>query len=101
MMNYKDLIEAIEKRPRFFLRNQNLDELSAFLGGISYMNFVQGNTDQFRDFCDNWFPHTFPQYTNDWLITLREMSDGKDEWGLFFEIWERYITEYGQNPTDK
>lgn len=100
-MNYKDLIEAIEKRPRFFLRNQNLDELSAFLGGISYMNFIQGNTDQFRDFCDNWFPRTFPEYTHDWLITLREMSDGKDEWELFFGIWKRYITEHEENLAGK
>lgn len=100
-MNYKDLLEAIEKRPGFFLRNQNLDELNAFLRGISYLNFVQGNPDQFRDFYETWFPRTFPQCTHDWLTSLRGMSKGKDEWQLFFEVWNRYILESGQKSMDQ
>jgi len=92
-MNYKHLIESIEARPGFFLRNPNLDELNAFLRGISYINFAQGNMDQFRDFYENWFPRTFPQCTHDWLTTLREMARVEDEWKLFFEIWKRYIQE--------
>lgn len=100
-INYKDLMQAIEKRPAFFLRNQNLDELDAFLRGISYMNFVQGNPDQFRDFYEIWFPRTFPQCTHDWLSTLREMPDAKGEWQLFFEVWNRYILEHEKNSMDQ
>lgn len=92
-MDYNDLIKSIEKRPGFFLRNQNLEELDAFLRGVSYVNFVQENANQFRDFCENWFPRTFPKYTHDWLVTLREMSNEKNDWELFFELWDRYITE--------
>lgn len=100
-MNYKYLLDSIEKRPGFFLRNPNLDELSAFLGGVSYLNLSQGNSDQFQDFYANWFPRTFPECTHDWFVTLREMSDGKNEWELFFEIWKRYINESEQNSMDK
>lgn len=92
-MNYIELIALIEKRPKFFLRNQNLEELTAFLGGISYVNFTQENNDQFRDFWQNWFPRTFPECTHDWLTTLKEMARNKDEWQLFFEIWNRYVYE--------
>lgn len=100
-MDYIFLLNSIEKRPKFFLRNPNLDELNAFLRGISYMNLNQGNSDQFRNFYENWFPNTFPECTHDWLTTLREMSDCEGEWELFFEIWKRYIHESEQNPVDK
>lgn len=95
-MNYNELMESIEKRPGFFLRNKNLEELDAFLRGVSYMNFVKEKADKFRDFCDNWFPNIFPEYTHDWLVTLREMSNTENEWDLFFEFWKRYIHESEQ-----
>lgn len=100
-MNYNELMESIEKRPGFFLRNKNLEELDAFLRGVSYMNFVKEKADKFRDFCDNWFPNTFPEYTHDWLVTLREMSNTENEWGLFFEFWKRYIHESKQKTTNQ
>jgi len=91
-MNYNELIITIEKRPKFFLRNENLRELDAFLRGFTYANFIEDSskTNEFDRFKNEWIPSKFSSYTHDWVETIEQESQGILPFQYFFELWKQF-----------
>ncbi len=91
MIDYNSLICAIEKRPKQFLRNEDIYELDAFLRGVSYAIFqFENQIDEFRMFKDEWFPKFFKSYTHDWVETLNKEKGEKKSFDFFFELWKEF-----------
>lgn len=95
VMNYIDLIEAIKTRPKFFLRDENIYELDAFVRGVSYANFVEkSDTDTFRTFTDDWIPNNFKNHRHDWVETITQLDERNDPFSYFFTLWDNFLIDY-------
>jgi hypothetical protein len=93
-MNYIDLIKAIEQRPKFFLKSLDIEELDAFLRGVSYANFLKGEEkDLFKEFRDEWIPSKFATDTNDWIEVVKQNQNDKSLLEYFFYLWNTFISE--------
>lgn len=90
-MNYNKLISAIQIRPKFFLRKEDIFELDAFLRGVSYSNFTRGDEhDLYRRFKNDWIPSKFENYTHDWIETISESDDCENPFEYFFVLWKEF-----------
>ena len=94
-MDYIELIDAIKKRPKFFLREETIFELAAFLRGVSYANFIgESENDTFRIFTDEWIPKTIKNPSHDWIETVITQSANTDPFHHFFDIWSKSLSEH-------
>ena len=90
MINYKELISAIQSRPKFFLREETIDELDAFLRGVSYANFTQGHEDDFKSFTNEWIPNNLDGFVHDWVETVKSQATDRSSFDMFFELWDTF-----------
>jgi hypothetical protein len=93
-MDYIKLIKSIKQRPKFFLKSTSIEELDAFLRGVSYANYFSGEEDLFMIFRNKWIPSKFETNAGDWVEIVKNNIPNTDIFECFFDLWNDFLIEF-------
>lgn len=97
-MKVEEIISAIQKRPKFFLFNNCLWELDAFIRGVEYYQFASGEpteSSKFKMFKNEWLQSRLGlDEKSNYIQCLMFVSvNSMDAFDNFFVYWNEFINE--------